>query len=733
MQAFNKTKNARYRFVVPSRLIVGMFIAFVILMLRIAAVGSPIMASDEYAYFETAKYVTQQDKLYSLDPGMQQVDNKAYPKLYDVWSFVSPDRPALVGRIFNALCYVIGALLLYGIFIRLFDRRTALISALIYLIMPFSFYATTLLPEVEFQLFIYALAYIWASSGARPKYHSIAIAAAVSAVGYLIKPHAVAAIVASMAYLFLSSYATRPQTFVRSVFDGLLRAVFYVAFTFLLIRIATHLWDNHGVAGGAMVSGFYESYLTRLASYDYLSQNIQGIFGYFFGHIWILLMLFSPGMFLIVSANFRWLRSYAMPSKPSQSLGTKELVHQDRRVFFALFFSLLMVAMLLMVAAFTNSAGSISDFEKYRLHGRYLEALLPFLLAYSVWACSKITYRYAGLLALLALVTFTFFGRQLFKIYPWDYPDIFGFYTPSLLYWSFDGALDWTIWGILACGVVCWILYFFSRYRLIAYVVFIVSTMLISNMQMSQWTEFQTTSSRLTINSGQALKTFMGNTPPGSGVIFTSDRYGETASLLMALGSLQHVKAMAPNSVITNEQVPKGVSWVVAKKSDLVDLPSAAELHFGNQNLYLLDGKYQWPEVPVKPLWSGKAIEIGMGASNEPFWLHGFNDAEEWGSWTRRESAYVELPARVSGKVVVKFFGWVLDNHPDFVVTIKLGESVESLKLTNKGADYQVVLDPQSPTDRLYFETKIVKPAQEARGLGVAVARVMIEKMPVKN
>ena len=113
------------------------------------------MASDEYAYVGAARYAATPEQMYQLDPGMQPLGNKAYPVLYSAWQHVSPERPELVGRVFNAGLFVLGSLLLFGIFRRIFDRDSALVSALLYLAFPFSFYSITLLPEVEFQVSVY--------------------------------------------------------------------------------------------------------------------------------------------------------------------------------------------------------------------------------------------------------------------------------------------------------------------------------------------------------------------------------------------------------------------------------------------------------------------------------------------------------------------------------------------------------------------------------------------------
>ena len=115
----------------PRSLLASALLAFAILVLRIASVESPTMASDEYAYLAEARYTEASDTVYRYDPGLQAVRNQVYPLLFSVWEHISPRHTEQVGRTFNALLFVCGGFLLYELFRRVFDRKIALISALI--------------------------------------------------------------------------------------------------------------------------------------------------------------------------------------------------------------------------------------------------------------------------------------------------------------------------------------------------------------------------------------------------------------------------------------------------------------------------------------------------------------------------------------------------------------------------------------------------------------------------
>jgi len=66
----------------PRLLWMAMLVAFFLMAIRVASINSPVMGSDEYAYFHAAKYEASGEQLFALDPYLQRVDNKVYPWLY---------------------------------------------------------------------------------------------------------------------------------------------------------------------------------------------------------------------------------------------------------------------------------------------------------------------------------------------------------------------------------------------------------------------------------------------------------------------------------------------------------------------------------------------------------------------------------------------------------------------------------------------------------------------------
>lgn len=542
------------------------------------------MGGDEYAYFGTAKFGGDMAYIHNFDPWMQSVDNRAYPVLYGVWEAASPHHTAMVGRLFQSLVFVSGAILLFFAFLHVFDRRTAFYSAILYLALPLSFYATLLLPEVELQVFVYLSALVVAVSGARPNYRHVLATAVLGATAYFIKPHAAALILACTAYWFVTGLVCGEGPLSRRLGVASLRACGYAIPVILIIVTINRLTaDGHG--SGAVVPSFYRSYLGQLLKPEFLAASAGGFFDYLFGHLWVLMALFAPGLFFVLRSGIGTLLAGVRPGALARD------ADRGRAEFLALFVLMLLVAFLGMIAVFTVSAAGVSEFEKYRLHGRYLAPILPLLLGCSVWATGHLRQRLAPMFGILALVTLVFVGRGLYKIFPWDYPEIFGLFGKGIRYWGFQGALSWTVWLILLSGVVAYAMQIRGVRARAWYIGFVATWAVASHLQLARWLEFHVEANRARVAAADAIEAYLGSAPVGSGLVVTYDRYGEAPFLLMGLDHLQHVKVLSKGQKLTEADVPSGVSWVVVPRDAEMRLPGATEHVFGEYRVYQVEGE----------------------------------------------------------------------------------------------------------------------------------------------
>lgn len=567
---------------VPKALLVAMFVAFVVLVGRVVSTESPVMASDEYAYFMGAKYAAEGQELYRYDPAMQPVDNKAYRLLFDAWALVSVEHVALVGRLFNSLVFVLSSLLVFFLGCSAFDRKTAAISSIVYLAFPFSFYSTILLPEVEFQALVYAgvLLALWASS--RRSAWMVLLPALVSAAAYFVKPHAVALVVGTAAFFAVSDLIGRIDGRWAGMKSGLLRAALYIFSTGVFVHVVRLLSGEAG--GGGVVSSFYAYYLQRLSSPAYLLGNAWSMLDYIAGHAWVLMVMFAPGCLLI--AGECWKAARPRPASRAETALPDEALQRRR---FAVLLALLCIAFLAMIGAFTNAASQVSEFERYRLHGRYLEPLLPLLLLFSVWAVyvSRRLKVMSGAL-LVSVLMFSFYLRFQYHIYPWDYPDIFVFFTSALQHWSLPGMNDWLMWLVVLAAFIFFICGLVDRFAAKAYLFYLVLLMVGSHVQMANWLRQVSRDNQAMIEAGDMLRECLVGAQPGSGLILVDDRYGKSSFFLMQFAGLQHVRSIEKAADFSGE-LPPGVRWIIAPSDVHVDREALGRLEFGPQSLYRFD------------------------------------------------------------------------------------------------------------------------------------------------
>jgi len=392
----------------------------------------------------------------------------------------------------------------------------------------------------------------------------------------------------------------------------------------------------------------------------------------------------------------------------------------------AMFVVLLAIATIAMVAVFTDAAASVSDFEQGRLHGRYIAALLPLLLGYAVAGVERFRAGAVAVFALISLWSFVLLGNRVFKLYPWDYPDLFGLFRAITGRWSFDGALAWPFITTVAVGTACWLAFAFGRHRRPIYATFLVVAMLLAHIQTGAWLASQSRYSQASIDAGNAIAVYLGEQSPGTGMIATTDRFGQASYLLASLDSLQYVRWVQGRETLRLVDLPGTVHWLIADEKVDVDISTAAILRFGPYRLFLLDRLVPWPLLPEQRVWNGNPISIAFADPGGLVTFQGFNAAEPWGRWSDSSDAFVELPVKIQGPVRIRLFGWSSDPQGDDV-TLKLGDSMAVIRMSGLGSDYTISLTPSREVGRLYIHANRVEHSGP-RSLGVAVARVGIDR-----
>jgi Glucosyl transferase GtrII len=134
---------------------------------------------------------------------------------------------------------------------------------------------------------------------------------------------------------------------------------------------------------------------------------------------------------------------------------------------------------------------------------------------------------------------------------------------------------------------------------------------------------------------------------------------------------------------------------------------------------------------PLKAAWDGTPFQLSLaGAAAAPL-LSGFHPPEEWGAWTSREQAEVELPFQMSGKVRLRASGWVLPTRIDTPVLFTLGDAGRPLRMTEARADYTLEFEVHEASARLRVSLPTAQPSgiADRRDLGVALTVLRFERL----
>ena len=372
-----------------------------------------------------------------------------------------------------------------------------------------------------------------------------------------------------------------------------------------------------------------------------------------------------------------------------------------------------------------------------RLHGRYLGSALvtlPFFYFAFVENARMRAIRRMAIAGVLICIPFHFWVERAFKLYPWDYPELFAFFSfPNHYHWGFGGRnhIGRLAFTVCALGFVATCI----RPALFraAMTLQLALLLLLGHVQMQRWLHAHMQMNGANIDMSAALGKVLQPAQPGDGLLIGDQRYGSMSYTLFNLGSAPRVLVKAPGATITAADV-KDAKWVVTAAAYDVEFPHRSLIRFGALTLYPLHAVDPVVVTPEKHDWNGTPFVVQLGSiEGAATPLQGFNAPEEWGAWTSQPTAAVELPDFVNGDIVVEFFGWTIPENLGNDLQVTIGDGVAALKMTGQGADYWVELHVSRRSDRIGLAIPTFRPTGSARDMGVAIARLKISRKPSVN
>lgn len=715
--------------------------AFACYVIFSVSVGGAIFASDEYAFYISGKFNNQLAALYSLDPGLQRVSNFVYFSLVHISTRLFGEHFLAAYRVLHAIEYLAAVWLIARTVLPVAGAQRMLPGIIACLLFPAHIYLYAVMPEVDLMLLAAILGFALARVYPQHCLRGSVLAGAALGTAILIKPHAVAMLLAALATLpLLWAAGAGPRRLATVLRNGMLMLFTAYVVLIALAFACTGNWSfDPSVALGLK---FYGRYLDNpVAQVSVFSRFFSALY-YLLGNATVIALIFSPVLV--------WSASHLVICLRRRSSSTPE------KTALAIFVITMVASHLAMTAWFTAGAAALSEGEAMRLHGRYLSAALIWLPALYFFALAELSERAKKATLLLlgaALLLGMFVVIPKFKIFPWDNPLFFAFFNPQNWFqWSFGGALPYIgmlLFVVLIGGLGASIYRRQWLPRILAVQLFLILG--VGCLQSYAWLASHLHGTAEISRSGRALGLLLGDKQIGRGVVVSEERYGRASYLLFGLGNAPKVITQAAGARISAQDIA-GADWVVLDGDYQLDFDYAASLTVGKMRLIPLQSgsaaiaiANRVASVPVAAAipavqrQAGPKTVLSVGevspwalaqAPGNGLLLTGFNAPEEWGAWSSETVAEVLLPRLLQGHLRIKLFGWSLDENLKAPLRLKIGDQVQVLSFSNAGKEIELVVNVSKPTDRLIFESGVFKPADSARILGVAISRISVERLP---
>jgi hypothetical protein len=225
-----------------------------------------------------------------------------------------------------------------------------------------------------------------------------------------------------------------------------------------------------------------------------------------------------------------------------------------------------------------------------RLHGRYLGPVIIFLPFFYFYYVQKhndafLKYLLPALSGAVLLSQFVIFPS--FKLFPWDYPVLFAFFTsPNHFNWDFHGHTNLGHW-IMLCALLSLFWLGFAKKN----AKFVLSALLFIFLaaglyQTLNWMRVHSKARQELSRYPKAFASLLSDQTMGRGIFVSSERDLATY-VLYGLANSPKVFQRQPKSSITKEDVV-GSDWVLLREEYSVDFNYVQMIEAGTFKFYSL-------------------------------------------------------------------------------------------------------------------------------------------------
>ena len=692
------------------------------ILVRNLALDSPVMGGDEYAYFAAAQTFPDSAQRHLNDPYLQSIYSPVFAA-YGRVLFSLSDRPELLLKALNTVCFALTTLLFLRLIKTLGGVEASPMSAAVFLLLPISAYTAYFMPETTYG-FLFALL-TWCVVGLLPAHllSGAVLSGAVVGTMLLVKPHALAIVLAmllTLGALLIAPLAFRPAR--RTALAGL--SLFIFSTYLALVCVNTLLIHHLQLHPLAFVGGFYEPFLSQTVSVTSWLGRARQILGILGGHLIVFGALLAPAVAL-GAGQLRGL--YARQPAPAAA----DPVH-GRALFvlisFAAFATLFTVGM---TANYTAHVVQDTPSEYLRLHGRYYSFVIPlYLILY--FGVSRGDKRVsmsdawirAGALAgcVMAALLYYLLGKR--QIYPFDYPEAFVF---SSWHGHPRVALAGIAIAVISYGLILWR----GRPALFLYPLLLLTIFSLSNFEVTIW-QYANTALYSTLRAdARAMRQLIPPAERDQGLVVGSERYGSMSYFLFNLGSSARVLVRDTGSVLTDADIPAGTQWVLLTDWYRPAFRATTSLSIPQVAFIRVDAGEPAIHESVSS-WSGASLQYAFAAGGNIGMLEGFNPPEAFGAWSAVCGAKIVLPVLVEGPVTMSLDAWTIPSNLSQKLVVRFGDSRAEIPLAATRSVAQVDFDLKTPAREIFLVGLVPKREYPwTPPLGVAVAGIDLHRRPV--
>lgn len=677
--------------------------------------GTPIFASDEYVYFISGKFSSDLQLIHQRDPFLQQLSNLLYFSIVHFFYDLFKDQFVVGYRLVHVAEYLIAAFFIYKTVLPTIGREYSILGVCAFLMLPAQIYIYAVMPEVELVFLSSIIGYVMVREyTARPSL-ACAIAGCLVAAAILIKPHALAIMLAAIGAVIVYQFLYNKSAFLKNSVAHVLVIIAFAYFTVIFIWGAVSgAWSFD--PSNALGLSFYGKYIETAAGQVSFVKKILTFLLYFCVHVIVICLVFAPVVIWAVVDIFQRVLSRQ-----------NSVTSQPEKMMLAIFALALIGVHVAMTAWFTAGASLLREDEALRLHGRYLGPallLLPGLYFYAVAQCSTRNKRLTLGISLLAVV-FSFFAvNGFFKIYPWDNPLLFAFFNSKNWYlWNYNsqfGYFGYVLYGALFAGLI----YCMARQKLFTqcYAMLLFVILSVGLLQNYSWVAGHLNGTKDLSTKSRIIGQLISAGNYGDGVLVSQERFGRESYILFNLAKAVRPLDRAPGTAITNQDIA-GANWLLVDGDYDLQMKKTLVADLQPLRLYFIENE--------GALGTGESISVDFKKASNRSLFPGFNEAEEWGVWTSEAGASIKLPKEFSGKLKIQLSGWVLKENAAEPVFIKIGESVTPIQMTEGRADYEFIVDVKEPTQKILVSSKPLKLNGSSRALGVALSSLSVKVISV--